>query len=271
MTTLVAWVASNLGRPNAVYMASDSRITWGGHNRRWDAGRKLFASRVSPDIFGYCGEVLFASQVLGQITDLVDHGLLYSSATRVAKRHAGVVSAIQASHARRHHAPEHDFQIVHIGREGRGPTSTFHAWVTAYSARRDAWHDESMALAPTQPMALGSGSAALIKRVGGQKTNREQEANRALFIAFCQSLVAEADPLSGGVPQLVGLYQARPAQSLGIVHAGQRFLHGLPAGAIHFGRLEWRDCEFRPIDGRSMKPKRLLQAQQRSRTVRPWR
>ena len=44
-----------------IYLASDSRITWGSANRRWDAGRKLFTSDKSSHAFGYCGDVVFPS------------------------------------------------------------------------------------------------------------------------------------------------------------------------------------------------------------------
>jgi hypothetical protein len=58
MTTLIAWVAfTDTGEhpelPRAVYMASDSRITWGSSGRRWDAGRKLFSPHEQPHLFGH--------------------------------------------------------------------------------------------------------------------------------------------------------------------------------------------------------------------------
>ena len=57
MTTLISWVGIDQRRPTSLYLASDSRISWGSQHHRWDVGRKLFSCKVSADIFGYCGDV----------------------------------------------------------------------------------------------------------------------------------------------------------------------------------------------------------------------
>ena len=72
MTTLQSWVSySDTGEkphlPRAVYIASDSRITWGAAHRRWEAGRKVFAAKEYPHLFGYCGDVILPALLIGQI------------------------------------------------------------------------------------------------------------------------------------------------------------------------------------------------------------
>jgi len=81
MTTVIAWISySDTGEspdlPRAMYMASDSRITWGSRVRRWDAGRKIFSPFKEPHIFEYWGDVVFPSLVLGQLVSAIDHGIL---------------------------------------------------------------------------------------------------------------------------------------------------------------------------------------------------
>jgi hypothetical protein len=71
MTTLIAWSAIDQNATTAVYVASDSRLTWGTHGL-WDAGRKIFASEKFPEILGYTGDALFCSQVLGQLISFID-------------------------------------------------------------------------------------------------------------------------------------------------------------------------------------------------------
>jgi hypothetical protein len=78
MTTLVAWLGVDSRGPASLYLASDSRITWGG-SASWDRGRKLFACRQKPYLFGYCGEAFFPSQLLGQVTERIDANLLSAS------------------------------------------------------------------------------------------------------------------------------------------------------------------------------------------------
>jgi hypothetical protein len=68
MTSLVSWVGIDHRKPASIYIASDSRISWDAASV-WDSGRKVFASRTRPEIFGYVGDVLFPSLVLGQIAD----------------------------------------------------------------------------------------------------------------------------------------------------------------------------------------------------------
>ena len=78
MTLLASWLAVDSRAPSAVYIMSDSRISW--DNRAFfDYGKKVFGCKNYPDIFGYCGDVLFPSIVLNQIVDIADHGLLFDN------------------------------------------------------------------------------------------------------------------------------------------------------------------------------------------------
>jgi hypothetical protein len=264
MTMLVAWSAILGGRPNSVYLASDSRITWGSDRRRWDAGRKLFACRTSPDIFGFSGDMLFGTQVLGQIVDLVDNGLIFNSQARVDRRHAAAVEAIEASHRRRHKAPEQDFEIIHIGREGSRSATAFHGWTTGFQAVTGQWRDQVITIEAARPMAFGSGAARFRERMAMRPAVSEDEAPRAAFSAFYECLAGGADPISGGSPQLAGLYRTGAARHIGVIWEGQKFLHGLPVNAIHSGSLDWRDDRFAAIHGSTLKPKKLVGRQQRA-------
>ena len=82
MTTLFSWTGIDTHGPASIYIASDSRISW-GKNATWDAGRKLFASKNFPEIFGYCGSVSFPIQILGQLIEHIDDGLLLSESDSI--------------------------------------------------------------------------------------------------------------------------------------------------------------------------------------------
>ena len=273
MTTLVAWTKVTSGRANAVYLASDSRITWGGPKSRWDAGRKLFACRTSADIFGFCGDLVFPSQILSQIVDLADSGLLFNSNARSVRRHAAVVAAIKTSNDRRHNAPDRDFEILHVSRQGEGDSAAFKAWLVSYVANSSSWEDREIKLQPVTAgqgaptfAAFGSGGSEIKRKLQRSTVSGEQASNRAVFTALTSSLADGDDARSGPPPQLIGLYSSGPGRSFGIVHEGNRYLHGLPAGAIHSGRLEWRDQDFQAIDGATLRPKKLIRRRDRSRT-----
>lgn len=61
MTSLGVALAIDARGPSAMYIITDSRISWpnGGH---WDAGQKTFVSACSPDIFGFCGDAFFSAR-----------------------------------------------------------------------------------------------------------------------------------------------------------------------------------------------------------------
>jgi hypothetical protein len=55
--------------------------------------------------------------------------------------------------------------------------------------------------------------------------------SRAVFSAFCDSLQSGNDPLSGGPPQLIGLWRKSPPQTFGVIWQGRRYFYGLEASA----------------------------------------
>src|SRR5258705_12262992 len=70
MTSIVAWAGVDSRRVGTIYIASDSRISWGRY--QWDQGRKVFACRKAPHIFGYWGDVLFPALALPVLVERID-------------------------------------------------------------------------------------------------------------------------------------------------------------------------------------------------------
>jgi hypothetical protein len=115
-------------------MASESRISWSSPRARWDAGRKLFFCQQHADLFGYSGDVVFPSLVLGQITEAADSGLLFRSGDDAEHRHEKFLMAINASFGQRHNAPNADFQILHGSRQGTGSRAQFKLWCVSFKS-----------------------------------------------------------------------------------------------------------------------------------------
>lgn len=80
-------------KPASIYIVSDSRISW-GEKAKFDNGRKVFGCKNSPDIFGYCGDVLFPSIVLNQIADIADQGLLFEPNWTCKEKFQAVVNKL---------------------------------------------------------------------------------------------------------------------------------------------------------------------------------
>lgn len=271
MTTLLSWLSVDARAPSALYIVADSRITWGSSARRWDSGRKVFACR-SADLFGYCGDVVFPSIALGQLTDLIDRRTLWEDGTDAERRHSIVITHLKASAERRHAVPDADFAVVHGARDGDSMTSRYHLWCTQYDARRRRWTDTEVHLigiTGSQPLVLfGSGCRALLREL--RKWNETPQAGtaRSIFAAFCDSLSGEQDPLSGGLPQLVSLGRNGGGKIVGFVSDGVRYLHGLPIPALAaLDDIEWVDALFTRISPASLA--KLSNAQRHARVEHP--
>ncbi|WP_128918631.1 hypothetical protein [Bradyrhizobium nanningense] len=260
MTTLAAWSGVDPRGPASLYLVSDSRITWGSQSKRWDAGRKLFGCRNTPDVFGYVGDVVFPSLLLGQIAAAADDGVLFGAEANAQSRHAIVVETAKISLASRYNAPDYGFTILHGARDGVGMNARFRLWELTYNAATATsaalWTDEELPIDEKQSAlhtALGSGGHAVIKQNDALKYDAQGRTSRSIFWAFCDSLKNKTDPLSGGAPQLVGLYRTATAKSYGIAYEGHRYYQGLLVpDSAHLSGIEWRDVTFQRVDGATM-------------------
>lgn len=251
MTTLIAFTAHQPNGLSAAYLASDSRISWFENgNHRWDAGRKLFASTLFPDVFGYAGDVVFPALALSQIVSAIDAGLVFCDEDDTWTRHHKVVSLLQESFSQRHHADDQDFYVLHLSRQGSDPDATVHVWSTEYSVLNSRWHDRVLDVprrtAVIERLGTGRAEAAAHQRSWQGKSSAF---TREIFGSFCAAIAAGGDPKSGGSPQLAGFYDKGSARSFGVLHKGVASFHGLPlTQPIHSAEVEWRDELFQRID-----------------------
>lgn len=259
MTTLICWISRDPNGTSAAYLASDSRITWGSDARRWDSGRKLFASKSSPDLMGYCGEAFFPSQVLGQATDLIDNGLLWQADVEPDERSRRLVDFIKSAAGRRHNAVEADFQIVHVARRGQSNASAFEVKTLKYQSFDSSWTSASVDMSAigqnsAQVLAIGSGAAHLQAETDRWEQSDQGGTSRAVFGAFCDALKRGKDPLTGGQPQIVGLTRKGAGQVYGFSDGLSAYLYGSPIADPELRQLiEWRDDCFQRIDGQTLK------------------
>jgi hypothetical protein len=256
MTTLVVWISytetgSDRETPRALYIASDSRITWGSKERRWDAGRKVFVPEREAHAFGYAGDVVFPSLVLGQLVLAIDRDALFEGDEKPEEKHALVLSVLKASHRKRVGTAGQNFAMVHAYRHKGGNAASFWLWSVKYDAANRRWTDTQIQI-PRHTSALirlGSG-ATKIKPYGDRWSKSEVGGtSRSIFSAFCDALRSNDDVSSGGPPQLVALYNGGSPRSFGVIYCGQLSLSGLPLlQAPHNGALEWRDELFQRVD-----------------------
>lgn len=246
MTSFVAWVGVDQRGPASVYLASDSRISW-GTTRKWDFGKKLFASRFQPDVMGYVGDVLFPSVVIGQIIDSIDAGVLYPPGLSAQQKFDVITKHIMGTFKQFPTSQQRDFSAVYVTRDGKGMSSSFYLGVLEWSSKSKKWDITSIPMPPISSAIWISGTGKFEVATWKQRWDSSSQGNtsRAVFSAFCDSLRHGQDPYSGGAPQLVGLYRIGGAKLFGVVSGGITSLSGLAVESQgRDGHVEWRNEAF---------------------------
>jgi hypothetical protein len=261
MTSFVAWVGADSRGPASLYLASDSRISWGAGST-WDHGRKLFASTRHPDLLGYVGDVLFPSLVLSQLISAINAGALYKIGAMPDERFCCIRDTIRDSFNHLPSSARHTFTIVYGTREGEGIGARFSLWILVWNPVR-GWAESTFPL-PIRSSSLwvsGSGEDAIQQWQSRWNSSSQGGTSRAVFSAFCSAISSGSDPNSGGAPQLVGLYRKGPARTIGTVAYGTAYLFGMPlphAVQAQTSEIEWRNVTFERCDATG---KRLPDAQ----------
>lgn len=264
MTTLVSWISySTTGEkpelPRAIYVASDSRISWGSDSSRWDAGRKVFASRKEPHVFGYCGDVVFPSLVIGQIVAAIDSGVFLEKNQTPDQIQTQIFETIKAAHKEGKNHPVADFSILHAYRAVAWPKTEFYLWHISYKSKTKEWRGEMIPLPNKSEMLISLGSGAESANNSAFRWSKSDAGgtSRSFFSSFWDAIQSGADNLSGGPPQLCALYPQYPARTIGVVNENRYFLHGLELKqGPSLSKIEWKDKLFQDIDPKTNAPKK---------------
>lgn len=256
MTTLLSWASfSDTGeapdKPRAVYLASDSRITWNTVDHRWDSGRKVFAGITAPHLFGFAGDVVLPGLILGQVSAAIEAGILIDPLATVDEQHQAVLGAVRRGVATTVATPSVDFTIHHLMRSADWPNTEFRAWKIVYDVTERQCTSTPIAIPATTGLiaSFGTGQVAarehrvkwLLSDIGSR--------SRAILSAFQDAIVSGDDPLSGGAPQLAALYTRGPPVQIGLVIGERRFLNGLEVEVSPMlNAVEWRDRLGQRVD-----------------------
>lgn len=275
MTTLIAWVSLDQNDASAIYLASDSRLSW-GKNDYWDAGRKIFASEKFPEILGYTGDAFFCTQVLGQIVAFIDSCAPLIGITGFEQKfdrlHELIKSAF-STYPNQFCLPE--FSILYATRIGRSfGACTFRwkadtSWLdkevhyiprTRLEATERAKHlaPENVDFDAHSNKAEGlinfsyEGSGAKGFRMfyfQSEWAKKLPGLSRSYFGAFCDYIESKSDQFTGGRPQLVALFRDHEPKKHGFVDEEGRHLYGiLVSPGDYQGSVRWVNRNFENCD-----------------------
>lgn len=273
MTLLIGWVGVDARGPTSLYLASDSRISW-GKQLVWDRGKKLFNATKKPHILGFYGDVVFPSQLLSQIVQQIDNDLLFPQDATPVECVERIVSSITASLKDSPKALSCDFGILHGMRQGELMESQFHLSKVEFAKgvpsieKLETRRSESTLFDP-----LGSGAAEM--RSCYDRWTRPKEGgglagtSRAVFSALADAVRECEDRHTGGPPQLVGLHRIGPAQTFGVVWQQKRWVLGseILDDRVNLRATKWHNDLFELVDPVTLVRDKVAQPQPRPRIL----
>lgn len=249
---VVSWIGVDSHSTSSAYIVSDSRFSCG--KKHFDHGRKTFASYKYPEIFGYAGDVLFVSMILGQITEMINCDLLFDTKTTCVEKNKIIFDKISYEFIKYKELGASAFSIIHITRETivRG-YPRFYCYILEWDLTK-GWKRYEIDIPDTSGimMIIGSGQKEFEKNYVRYQNGVNKNTSRNVFHCFCDTLFNTKLDSVGGAPQLVGIIR-RPntcGNYYGIVCNNKRYLMGaeLPENSNYIN-LEWRNELFEICDG----------------------
>jgi len=228
MTSLVAWCGVDSRGPTSLYIATDSRVT-AGHRIVSDGYRKTYVANHAAHIFGYCGDVFGPASTLPTVSEHLDRGAVPTSVAQAQEQFRLAVEATWEGHS----PAAVDTILVHGFRTGESRSEIeFGCQLVTLRAGSKALEFESVPMPPrSSRLAITGSGQAQVRRhlnlwVPVVRANRRDSTSRAVFSAFCDSLSEQADPHSGGPPQLVGLWAKGLPHNFGVIWKGGAYVSG---------------------------------------------
>jgi len=259
MTLLASWISVDSRKPSSIYIMSDSRISW-SNRAKFDYGKKVFGCKNSPDIFGYCGDVLFPLIILSQITDLADQGLLFKDEYSCEQKSQAVIIRLVESFKNYPKEVENitadNLIIIHCS---RNIDNDFYCMKMQWTKRSNNWTGQKVDFQnySDKLFVVGKGSSEFIEKYKRFWESENKKTSRALFHCFIDTLTNIKDKSCGGAPQLVGLYRIKNARNYGIIYNNKRYFQGVQIDKLNnFDNVEWRNELFEICDGNTMKIKK---------------
>jgi len=259
MTMLASWIGIDMHGPTSAYIVSDSRLSWNPQTC-FEYGKKVFASKLYPEIIGFAGDVIFASNTLSQIVEMIDSGMLFNQNMTCEEKNIEIYEKL--CHAFSKYPMknnENAIKVLHISRETvfKGYPE-FHCYMLSWDKTK-GWGREECTIPKESGILciMGSGKQEFIKNYSRYQNGPNKNTSRNVFHCFVDTLFNIQDVFCGGSPQLVGIYRKpnSTGRNYGIIYKKKRYFLGIevPQEAI-YDDVEWRNELFEICDAVTLKP-----------------
>lgn len=248
MTVIVGWIPSEyVGDkylPTSAYIASDSRVTH-GYYKPIDFAQKVFYSRNTPSILGFCGDVVAGTMLIAHIIMALDQGWIKCES--VEEVFSKVFEIINQDGIL-----DRPVTILHIARKGRTKYGA-----CLYDLRDGRWTMNPNYVTPTsfspQLFVVGSGREEFLGKMYEFSKGNSSNTSRNVFQALCSMIHSVNTPSCGGPIQLVGLYRQGNGIPFGYTHDGAVWVLGKkePMGFVPTN-LELRNDLFERCDPKTL-------------------
>jgi hypothetical protein len=249
MTLLVAWIGRDSRKISSIYIASDSRFSW-TNAIKFDYGRKVFALVNSPDILGYCGDVLYPTIALTQIMEMDRDGILFPPGSTNNQRSTILFNAIKDKFINypSKEVLANDIEIIHASRDNEvNFICNIFRWT-----KKDNWQIVPVEIPDTSDkiIILGTGEKEFYNRYLDYYRGINGKTSRAIFKCLTHSLLKMKDLNCGGPPQLVGLYNRFNGKNFGVIYEDKTYYLGKEVTPNEImNNIEWRNELFEVSDG----------------------
>ena len=264
MTLLISWIGVDDNKegklPASLYIASDSRFSW-SNKTTFETGIKTFGCINSPEIFGFCGDVLLPTTILNGVTSQIDAGLLFSSNYTAYQKKLAIEEIIKSNiDSYPIEKTTGQFTIIY-GTRIEQKFSCFKYTLNPTEGFKT--EDVDLPNISTVIYSGGSGGDEFDSNFIAYKSDKENNSrtSRGVYHCLIKTFKSIKDKRTGTVPQIMGLYRNKNRILFGIISNGKRYTNGFEVNEnLKLDGIEWRNDNFERVNPEDFK---LLQGAQR--------
>lgn len=216
MTTLAAWISWDSRAPSAVYIASDSQISYYDEIKdeivRIERNQKTFYSKNTSDIFGICGS--YPVNIKTKFNTICDRISSSRSSSASINEYIDEASKLMVDYF----SGLGDFVVLH------GLLFNGQIQLAYYSKNKESGFMHGIC-SPDQGIIVkcGSGRKCLFEFERNAVGAREYKLSRCMWKIIYSSIEKSTDRFTSGPPQLVALYKNGLSHRLGVIWENQSY------------------------------------------------